>query len=146
MKQRKTAFSGRAFLILTIALLLFIWGQSLLPVKNSAAESGWLRETILNPLLAIFGLGPLSDHFVRKAAHITEFFFFGLSAAFLWRGRFALTLLTAFVTAFLDETIQIFSGRGSRIKDVWIDLIGAAAGSFLGWLIFKLKNKKEQKK
>ena len=26
--------------------------------------------------------------------------------------------------AFLDETVQIFSGRGPEISDVWIDIFG----------------------
>ena len=31
------------------------------------------------------------------------------------------------LTGFIDETIQIFSGRGSAIRDVWLDFSGAAA-------------------
>lgn len=40
------------------------------------------------------------------------------------------------LTAFIDETIQIFSGRGASIKDVWIDTFGALAGILIV-LLFK---------
>ena len=40
-------------------------------------------------------------------------------------------LLRCNFCAFLDETIQIFSGRGPDIKDVWLDTFGAAAGILL---------------
>ena len=33
----------------------------------------------------------------------------------------------ALLTGFIDETIQIFSGRGSAVSDVWLDFSGAAA-------------------
>ena len=49
-----------------------------------------------------------------------------------WAKRALTTLLVAFAVAFLDETIQIFTGRGPMIQDVWIDLSGAALGSLAG--------------
>ena len=143
MKQGKTYFGSRAALILTIALLLIIWGQSLLPVKASAAESGWLRTAVIDPLLALFGLGPVGDYFVRKLAHFTEFLLLGLSSTLLWRGKVLRALQTAFLAAFLDETIQLFSDRSAQISDVWLDLFGAAVGCCLCWLALKLKAKKQ---
>lgn len=35
----------------------------------------------------------------------------------------------AFYVAFIDETIQIFSGRGPQIADVWLDVFGAFCGT-----------------
>jgi len=140
--QEKTKKRRIVFLVLTVLILLLIWGQSALPVRFSAAESGWLRETVVNPLLALFGLSPVREQVLRKAAHVTEFFLFSLAAGLFWRGKLPRTLLTAFLAAFLDETIQIFSGRGAQVRDVWIDLAGAAAGSLLGWLIMRRKRGK----
>ena len=42
-----------------------------------------------------------------------------------------LVCLQAFLVAFTDETIQILSGRGPQIQDVWIDSIGIAVGVIL---------------
>ena len=75
-------------------------------------------------------------------AHFTEFAFLGLwlhymlSGVSRLKGRHALllSLLIGFFAAFLDETIQIFSNRGSQVKDVWLD----AAGVLFGVLLFAL--------
>ena len=121
--------------LLALLTLLFIWGQSALPVKDSAAESNWLRETIVNPLLRLAGLAEVSDHVLRKAAHIAEFFLLSLFAALFLRRKAPLALPLCFAAAFLDESIQLLSDRGAQVRDVWIDLIGVAAGTALGWAI-----------
>ena len=38
--------------------------------------------------------------------------------------------------AFLDETIQIFSGRGPEIRDVWIDTFGFISISLMTYAAF----------
>ena len=123
-------------IILSVAILLFIWGQSAIPTAQSARESGWLTENIINPILQLIGLDGVRDHVVRKAAHITEFFVFSAVIAQLWKGRPLGTLLTGLLVAFLDESIQILSHRGAQVSDVWIDLIGVAAGTLAGCLIW----------
>ena len=50
-------------------------------------------------------------------------------------------LLRCNFCAFLDETIQIFSGRGPDIKDVWLDTFGSAAGILITLLILSLRNR-----
>lgn len=47
----------------------------------------------------------------------------------------------SWLIAFLDETIQIFSGRGPMIQDVWLDLSGAVCGALLILLICFLRRK-----
>ncbi len=132
--------------LIALLILLFIWGQSALPVKDSAAESGWLRETIVNPLLRLVGLGPVSDHLVRKAAHIGEFFLLSLFAAVFLGRKAPLALPLCFAAAFLDESIQLLSDRGAQVKDVWIDLIGVALGTALGWAIAGRRKQESLKK
>ena len=107
----------------------------MLPVKDSAAESTWLRETLINPILRYLGLTEVNDHVVRKAAHVAEFLLLSVFATLHLRGKAARALMVCFTVAFLDETIQLISDRGAQVQDVWIDLIGIATGSFLGWLI-----------
>lgn len=76
---------------------------------------------------------------VRKAAHMTEYFFLAISVAFPFyvyglRG-FPLVVLTMIICvafAGLDEYHQSFvAGRGPSKKDVLIDSCGALAGSIV---------------
>ena len=43
-----------------------------------------------------------------------------------------------FFVAFIDETIQIFSGRGPQIRDVWVDLLGASIGLLIATVVRKI--------
>ncbi len=127
--------------VIAILVLLFIWGQSLLSVSDSATESGWLRDKLVNPMLRLIGLGPISNRTVRKLAHVAEFFMLSLFTTLFMRGRAAHAFLICFAVAFLDETIQLLSRRGASVRDVWIDLIGTAIGTALGWAITRRKRK-----
>lgn len=75
-------------------------------------------------------------NYLRKAAHAVEFFALGAELSVLlvvlrtkkitlqavWN-----TLSAVLLFAVVDESIQIFSGRGPRVQDVWIDFAGGAA-------------------
>ena len=84
------------------------------------------------------------NYIVRKGAHLFEFFVLGASATLLYfklhgKHRFALgfVFIYAAAVAFADEFIQRFTGRGSSIVDVMIDILGAFIGiSFV--LLLKL--------
>lgn len=43
--------------------------------------------------------------------------------------------------ALVDETVQIFSGRGSAIPDVWLDSAGCITGVLIIGLLFVLRKK-----
>ncbi len=131
------------FAVIAAAILLFIWGQSTLPVKSSSAESGWLRSRIINPLLQLVGLGPVSSRAVRKAAHVAEFFALSLFTSLFFRGSALRAVPIGLAAAFLDETIQLFSDRSGQVQDVWIDLIGVAFGAALGWLLTRRGRKRK---
>ena len=136
------------FLIL-IVVLAFIWIHSMMPQNVSAAESGSALD-VLTPFLEIFfGKGNVTDHIVRKLAHFTEYAVLGLVLVPVFKGRkryFVHAVEHAFFVAFIDETIQIFSGRGPAIKDVWIDVGGAFTGAVIITLILFLVSKKAGKK
>ena len=125
----------RILIIVVIAIIAFIWGQSFLSQEDSARESGLIYQ-FFKPFLEFFvGPGNLTRNMVRKIAHFVEFACLGLALSFLLKNRkrgLFLVLGISFSAAFLDETIQIFSGRGPMIQDVWLDLAGAlsAAGVF----------------
>ena len=88
-------------------------------------------------------------HFVRKLAHFTEFAALG-AVYWLLSGEYTSdrakrVLSAAFVGVFVplcDETIQIFSGRGPALADVWIDASGYAAGSCAAALVVYLISKR----
>ena len=139
---------GRLALCATLlcANLAFIWGNSLMNGEASGALSGWVQD-----VLGFFL--PVSEtesggHLLRKLAHFGEFA--GLGALLVWlfsmlgrRGvpRAAFPLLCGFLTACVDETIQIFSpGRSPSPVDVGIDTAGVAAGIvllLLGYCIYR---------
>lgn len=78
-------------------------------------------------------------YYVRKLAHVTEYFVLAVTVAFpLYvykvRGRWLMLLAGAFCVAFagLDEYHQSFvAGRGPSVRDVAIDSIGILPGIIL---------------
>ena len=143
--DRKTA-RRRTFLtldcVLLAATLLFMWGNSLQSPERSQAESGRVLKAV-RPLLELaLGEGNVTEHLVRKLAHFTEYTALGLeltALAMLRRRRgwqSAVNCLSAgLAAAVTDETLQLFSGRGSQVQDVLLDFSGAALGIMLPLLI-----------
>ena len=130
--------TGRIILLIATGLVTaFIFLQSLLPQGQSAQESGWFTEHIVNPLFRLLGMELTGDSIVRKIAHVTEFAVLSVLLVFCFRGQIIKSAGLGFTAAFLDESIQLLSDRGALISDVWIDLIGVAAGSLFGYLIFR---------
>ena len=80
---------------------------------------------------------------VRKAAHMTEFLLLAVWAGMLdFRGKFLpQRLLFGLMTALVDETIQLYTGRTSLVTDVWIDYIGFAVGTVVVWFIARWKER-----
>ena len=81
------------------------------------------------------------DFILKKSAHMTEFgiFTFLLYRAFRYK-KLETSVLLAWSYAFTDEIHQLFvSGRGGKISDVFIDLLGIL-------IVAKLINKLKQTK
>ena len=145
MKKQRTVLLSA--IILTLA---FIWGNSLLSREQSSGESAWVLQ-LVTPFLELFaGKGNVTEHLVRKLAHFTEFALLGLEL-FFWfsqkRGKKKEALLLAMAhglfAALTDETIQLFSGRGSQVQDVWLDFAGVTAGALTALLLTLLIRKKQ---
>ncbi|MBQ3892882.1 MAG: VanZ family protein [Mailhella sp.] len=128
-------------IVVIVLVLAFIWGQSMLPVKNSGNESRWLLKQVINPALKALGLRPMTHNTLRKCAHVFEYTVLALAASFVWRGKIVGLMGAGMFVALCDETVQIFSRRGSLVKDIWIDMIGIALGSLLGWLLTRKKRR-----
>ena len=142
-------------MVLVAVTLSFIWAHSFMGMEESAEESGFFYE-LLCPFFELFmGEGNVTELFIRKLAHFTEFFALGLELMLLmklvfmkmgWKILFNSWVLGTFC-ALIDETIQIFSGRGSQIQDVWLDSAGCMAGVLVmtgGILLFRKKKKTKQ--
>ena len=127
-------FSGLACLMV---LVIFLF--SLLPQDTSASQSGWLRDL----LARVTGMD-WDELLIRKLAHFAEYALLGCFAgaalaqtSWQWKDA-AAAWLYGFGIAFLDETLQLLSGRGPAILDVWIDAAGVMAGLAFSLLVFHL--------
>ena len=140
-------------LIIVIALTVaFIWGNSMIPKKESAEGSGKIFGFIQPILDAVFGAGVITHDIFRKMAHFTEFSLLALEVVAL------LILIKKFnifgaiiamggglIVAVIDEVIQISSNRGASVVDVLIDFLGVLFITLISYLIFKLVLKKLNK-
>lgn len=124
--------------ILIVFYVGFIFNNSITPAAESSRQSGRVLAMVLAVLQAA-GLdgAVVTEHFIRKMAHFTEYFLLGV---LLWNCLkayrlseklwLALQLWLVTVIPLTDETIQLFSkGRAGLISDVWLDISGAALGS-----------------
>lgn len=127
---------GTVLLLLAIlAALAFIWGNSLESAVESSLKSGRVRE-LIEPLLELLvGQGNVTDRMVRKLAHLTEFAVLGALLLLLTAAAFRVRLQSVLncqffllLAALTDETIQLFTGRGSQVRDVWLDFAGGTVG------------------
>ena len=144
MKQTMHNTRVRWVLGILIALTLaFIWSNSMQSRAVSGGMSGSLK-TWLEQLLHT----EISEFLLRKAAHFSEYGLLGVEFSLLLglqHDKNGKNLqcgrnLLDFPLAVTDETIQIFSGRGSLVSDVWIDAAGFSTGFFLTVLLFLFVN------
>ncbi len=139
----------RLFLrLLLSATIAFIWFNSFLGREDSASLSRMIYEWLLS-----VGIPIPSEHFIRKLAHFCEYGLLGceLTALFWLRSglRFQSLCNSAFaalLTAVTDETIQIFSGRGSALTDVLLDFSGAVTGILFMSLLIHLIGKRTRQR
>ncbi len=139
------------FLIVAFVLIVcFIWGNSMLSVEASGEISGFVKDILASVFGADGGAeGDEELHFiVRKLAHFLEFAALGLVGSLMVRFyigdkilRWSYMAMIGGFFALTDETIQIFSHRGSSVRDVWIDMAGYAAGYLLAELLLFLRKK-----
>lgn len=146
--------------ILLVCNLLFIFGNSVLDGQSSRAVSAKAEQAIENVVgkdiendpEEVRLYGKTFNNFLRKCAHVAEFFTLAVLAyicAYPLKGavRPLSLLLMGIGVPILDETLQLFTGRSSLVKDIWIDVAGYAAGAVLmlaAEAIYRLVRKKRQ--
>ncbi len=146
--ERVRRIAALAVILLTLAL---IFSQSMKGKDASTEDS----ERVAGLLSKIFSpdtpLGGFIHGNIRKIAHFCEYGLLGAECtAYLFlfvdkrlRGAAYMSVF-AFFAAFTDETIQIFSGRGPMIADVWLDVAGFFCLSAITAAAFILFNKIRQ--
>lgn len=131
---------------LLVMLLVFIWGNSLLPGEISQTFSDWVKALLSAVFSGGGSGGGQGSGLLRKAAHFTEFT--ALGCLLCWRAgmlkkRSFVPALWGVAAACIDEGIQIFSpGRAPRVTDVLLDSCGVLTGLLLlicGYNIVKRK-------
>ncbi len=159
MKISKIKIIQLILILMIAATLIFTFVQSTKSPEKSSADSdavgGWVGE-IIPPQTPVGGFVQIN---LRKIAHFTEFAVLGFETA-LYMILFCrkpnpilLTYPLSVIVAFFDETIQIFSGRGPSVSDMWIDVSGFVCLSLLTYAVFfgsralwrTIKNKKAGK-
>ena len=136
--MRKRIVISFILICLIIITLAFIWGNSLDNQMESSRKSMLVLEWITPVLEWFVGVGKVTEHLVRKLGHFTEFSLLGAEMAGLLIARrrlrlqgFVNCLFTGLSVVVIDETIQIFSQRGSQVQDVLLDFAGACFGLLL---------------
>ena len=120
-----------SLLALIVATFSFIYVNSMLPPAVSSEGSGRVAALIAMIFPADSALGNFLVSNVRKIAHFAEYAALGTEIAiyvnFCVQNRekwLKISAISGFFFAFADETIQIFSGRGPSVADVWLDSFG----------------------
>ncbi len=135
-------------LLATVFLtLLFIFGNSLASREESQEISDKVNESIGEVITVVTGKedSSLEDFFTkyhRKIAHFVEFALLGLQVILLlhFSDRRSFSYLASgaflsFAVASVDEGIQMLTGRGDQVADVFIDVGGYLCAYFLGVLV-----------
>ena len=120
------------------------FGNSILSGEDSSRQSGLIAK-LLKPIFNRNGAIPDArfEYIIRKLAHFSEFALLGLELTMFTvhiseRIKVRDTVYPAFaglLCANTDELIQLFSGRGSMVSDVFIDFSGVLFGIAIGYLL-----------
>lgn len=135
MTKKKKAYIILSW-VFVAAVMIFIFLMS----SANGETSSDISNSLLMRIIELTGLD-ISSHFIRKAAHFSEFaaLSFLLSNAVFATFNTKKATLIAFPLACLyavtDELHQLFSdGRACSVKDMLID----SSGALLGAIIFSL--------
>lgn len=147
----------------TLLLLFLIFGFSAQDGETSGSlsfEISMFLVKLFSPLLpASTTEATLTEYaefihlYVRKAAHMTEYFLLTLSlqlplAAWfsrlpIWKTRIIIGFICTVILAALDEFHQTFvPGRSGNFTDVCIDSIGAVIASLCLYFIYLIRKQK----
>lgn len=122
--------------LLTAGWVVFIFHNSLENAADSSRQSGTVLQ-LIESIFRSFGISvSISEHFIRKLAHFTEYTALGILLGVTLRSYTKKMAVPIFIPLFAglavpvaDEYIQAFvDGRGSMVQDVVLDFAGSCAG------------------
>lgn len=136
-------------IVLALLVIGFIFTNSAQPTAASTKVSLDVTEKI-ETVVAQSGLQDtqepttLKPFYVRKAAHVVEFFALGATlflTAIILHEKLRLQTIWNILSASLfvavaDESVQILSERGPKVQDVLLDFCSAAAAILLCALVY----------
>ncbi len=147
----ESASKKAALCLSLLSVLIFLYGNSLIPGADSAKES----VAFFDVLVEWFSFLPFFTHaFVRKLAHFAEYTLLGIHLAFMYltfghsqKRKIVFWLCAGFLVALTDEWVQtMVPGRYASFVDVGIDFFGILSGLVLIWLAFSIYVRKKRKK
>lgn len=139
-------FAKLIFTVITICFIFFIFSNSMFSGHDSSKQSTFVMD-VVNKLFARVGVhATVSEHFIRKMGHFTEYFALGSLLTITVRMYARKPLKHIFTELFIltmvpeiDECIQKFiPNRGSSVIDVMIDFAGGLTGLMVLLLIINL--------
>lgn len=142
------------FAVLSLAVIAFIWGNSLQSIEKSGGQSKVLSDAIKPQVDPGNKVTPDEfEIFLRKCAHLAEFTALGICVAGftvnlgrLKKERYlSMPLLIVLLVAVVDEYIQHFTGRGTAVTDVVLDFGGAVFGLTVAVLFCWLRKRRGSK-
>ena len=150
--MHKALSRGKIALIITLSLTLgFILVQSSFPPSVSGAQIDAVGNTVGGIFSSDGAFGAFLQNNISNIAHFLEYGALGLQisvAVFLWfdkKLKFSLlSIASALGIAFLDESVQILSGRHASVADMWIDLLGFSVFYILTFSILIVFNKRKR--
>lgn len=154
MKDKKLLTARVILTVLTVAAVAAIFYNSSLDAIESTEQSSPITEWVNGILASLHIPFALTEGFIRKAAHFSEYTVLGLllsTTVYLYRKDRKKTFLTTLPIgvgiAVCDELIQLIpAGRSSQITDVLIDSCGIAFGTLIVLLIISIKEKRKARK
>jgi VanZ family protein len=148
MKKMKKWFLWILVILWMINILFF----SSQPSDISKKQSGYFvtfAQNIIQVIESRLNLKPINPeqltHFIRKTAHVFNYFFLTLLLIFAWMETYrkkeqikTFSWMIASIFSVIDEIFQTFvPGRSGMFRDVLIDQIGTIMALLLIYLVLK---------
>lgn len=130
--------------LLAVCLLVFIWSNSFQNQSQSVSRSNSVKQFVIEKLSYVFSPDSkiiiFIQLYIRKCAHFIEFTLLGtvlMSILYKCKRVRLQSVYNIFsfsvIVAVIDEFVQIYTGRGPRVKDIVIDSTGSICGIFLAF-------------
>lgn len=125
------------WLVASMLMVTFIWGNSMVPGSGSSEMSLSVLELVQGALRSLgLPFEWVTNFLIRKTAHFTEYACLGVCVSNAFDARRAIAPASLVATALalvlvpsIDETIQLFTpARAGMLADVALDCCGAAFG------------------